>query len=52
MQDLDSGIKVTKGTIMIVDNEFINKVFYKVCRIDSLSKFTSYAFKKDLENIR
>ena len=49
MQDPDSAIKVKKGTVLIVDKEFKNRVFYKVSLIDGLSKFTSYVFKTDVE---
>jgi len=49
MQDPRSAIKVKKGTVLIVDKEFKNRVFYKVSLIDGLSKFTSYVFKKDVE---
>ena len=49
MQDPESGIKVKKGTVLIVDKEFKNRVFYKVSLIDGLSKFTSYVFKKDVK---
>ena len=52
MQDPDSAIKVKEGTVLIIDNEFKNRAFYKICLIDGLSKFTSYAFKKDLEKTR
>ena len=52
MQYPDSAIKVKEGTVLIIDNEFKNRAFYKVCLIDGLSKFTSYAFKKDLEKTR
>ena len=52
MQDPDSAIKVKEGTVLIIDNEFKNRAFYKVCLIDGLYKFTSYAFKKDLEKTR
>ena len=52
MQDPDSSIKVKEGTVLIIDNEFKNRAFYKICLIDGLSKFTSYAFKKDLEKTR
>ena len=49
MQDPESAIKVKKGTVLIVDKEFKNRVFYKVSMIDGLSKFTSYVFKTDVE---
>jgi hypothetical protein len=49
MQDPESAIKVKKGTVLIVDKEFKNRVFYKVSLIDGLSKFTSYVFKTDVE---
>ena len=52
MQDPDSAIKVKEGTVLIIDNEFKNRAFYKICLIDGFSKFTSYAFKKDLEKTR
>ena len=51
MQDPRSAIKVKKGTVLIVDKEFKNRVFYKVSLIEGLNKFTSYAFKKDLKLI-
>ena len=49
MQDPESAIKVKKGTVLIIDKEFKNRVFYKVSMIDGLSKFTSYVFKTDVE---
>ena len=49
MQDPESAIKVKKGTVLIVDKEFKNRIFYKVSLIDGLSKFTSYVFKTDVE---
>ena len=49
MQDPESAIKVKKGTVLIIDKEFKNRVFYKVSLIDGLSKFTSYVFKTDVE---
>ena len=52
MQDPESAIKVKKGTVLIIDKEFKNRVFYKVSMIDGLSKFTSYVFKTDVEIIR
>jgi hypothetical protein len=51
MQNMDLGLKVNKGELLLIDKKFKNKVFYKVVDLEGTRAVNLYVFKNKIRSI-